>query len=127
MKKIFLIFTVVLLCMCCVGCSKKTNNTDSKPLDNEIVLNTNGGVPYNWNYEISDSSIVIFDDLKSIDKDPGVDGGVVELRYTFRGLREGKATIKFIYKSFVDNDVAEEKLYDVVVSKDLSVKVTEKK
>ena len=126
MKKIIFIIFISFICIGMVGCSK-TNEKNNKKLKNEIVLMTNGGVTYNWNYEIGDSSIVIYDDLKSIDKDPGKDGGRVELHYTFRGLSEGKTTIKFSYKNFVDNTISEEKNYDVIVDKDLNVTISERK
>ncbi len=71
----------------------------------EIVLDTNGGVPYEWVYKIEDESIVEHSGVES--KSVGskdVDGGPVEETHKFKALKKGETTIIFEYKNFVDKD-----------------------
>lgn len=125
-KKLFCLF-ICIICLGMVGCSKINSRKMSNDVkSNEIVLKTNGGVPYNWEYEIGDTAILIFDNLNSIELDKNVEGGRVEQHYTFRGLKPGNTTIKFVYRNFVDKRVDSTKEYDVTVDDDLNVVIKEK-
>jgi hypothetical protein len=91
-----------------------------------IVLKTNGGVPYEWKYEIVDESIVehVAENTKALDAN---DGGEVEETHTFRALKEGKTEIIFEYKNFADgtDDVYRTKKYEAKVDKDLKLIIEE--
>ena len=72
----------------------------------EFTYTTLGGVPYRWEYEIEDPSIVSF--VKSYviednNKD-GVVGASVSTNYVFKGLKEGKTTVTFNYIDLTKSD-----------------------
>ena len=103
-----------------VGCGKKKDSF------HEIVLMTNGGVPYKWEYEIKNKSIVSFDHMNSVNQNPGAEGGRVEEHYYFKALKSGSTTIKFTYRDFRDGTIQKEKEYNVVVDNELNMTITEK-
>ena len=82
--------------------------TKSKEL--ELTYKTNGGVPYEWKYEIEDESIVQFVRTKDITSkgDKKLVGGPVYINYVFKGIKEGKTTITFKYVSVVDGTIEKE-------------------
>ena len=88
----------------------------------EIVLETNGGVPYEWVYEIKDESIVEHVGVKSKALDSS-DGGEIEETHTFRAIKEGETMIVFNYKSFADEGEIwlHEKIYRAKVDKNLNL------
>ena len=120
MIKKLLLFPIFFcfFCLVLVGCSQKEKNI-------EIILMTNGGVPYKWEYEIEDDSIVSYDHMDSVNKDPGTAGGRVEQHYYFKGLKEGSTTIQFQYKNFTNDTIDQEKTYHIVVDSDLNITITE--
>ena len=90
----------------------------------EIVEKTNGGVPYEWKYEIKDKDIVKFIDVTSVDKNKGyLAGGPVYNHYKFKALKKGNTTIRFRYLSIVDMSVAEDKTYNIYVDNNLNVRI----
>ena len=95
--------------------------------NNKITLKTNGGVPYTWQYTIKDDSIVKFKKKETKVKDKNLAGGEVIEYYFFEGLKKGKTTIKFEYKSIVDSKVDKTKTYKVTVSKNKKVQIKEEK
>lgn len=123
-RKIIVGIFLGLLCITAVGCGMVTvkNNKDN---NNEIILETNGGVPYEWKYSIDDESIVKFNSKDSISDDE-LAGGKVELHYYFKGLKKGTTTIKFEYVNFVNDEVEKTKNYEAVVDADLNLNITEK-
>lgn len=120
MKKILNVILILTLSIFLTGCA--VGKTES----NEIVLNTNGGVPYVWEYKIEDTSIVNIDKVEDKELNPGTDGGVIEKHYYFKGMKKGTTTITFNYNDIRDNKSTEEKVYKVEVDKDLNVKITQK-
>ena len=120
MKKILTIITVFALCILLTGCNS------TKTASNEIVVTTNGGVPYVWEYEIKDQSIIKFDNNTVKNLDPDSEGGRIEEHYTFKGLKKGTTTITFKYTDVRDNKAKETKEYKVTVDKDLNVTIKEK-
>lgn len=91
------------------------NVNGSKTL--EITVNTNGGVPYNWQYEIEDEEIVKYVKKYTVEEDKTLDGGPVSINFVFEGLREGKTTIKLKYVNVIDNSVEKEEIHHVKVDK----------
>lgn len=81
---------------------------DSKQL--ELTYKTNGGVPFEWKYEIKDKDIVKFVKKYEVSNEKEiVDGGEVDINYVFKGLKKGKTTITFKYVSIEGEVVKEEK------------------
>jgi predicted secreted protein len=83
----------------------------------KISVETNGGVPVEWQYEIEDESIVEFvKKYVSEDKNKnGMVGAPMTINYVFKGLKDGTTTITFKYVSITDDTVYEEKKYIVNV------------
>ena len=115
-KKIFgTIIIIIIIIILFILLNKKN--------DNEIVLITHGGVPYNWEYTIEDTSIVKFKEMMSVSKSIGTVGGEVEEHYIFEGLKEGKAKINFIYKNITDNSIEKTINYEVIVDKNMKITI----
>ena len=113
-NKFLIIFLVIYFTIILTGCIKKND---------EVILKTNGGVPYVWEYSISDKNIVKFKCKKVEVKDKNIAGGVVVEYYIFSGLKEGSTKIKFEYKNFTNNNVEEVREYKVIVDKHLKLKI----
>lgn len=93
------------------------NKSGSKEL--ELTYKTNGGVPYKWEYKIEDESIVEFVKTRDVtkDEDKKLNGGPVYINYVFKGLKEGKTTITFVYKNITDGSIEKEDKVTVKVDK----------
>ena len=114
-KTIIVLIVFVVLVLGIYGSFMFLKSDGSKKL--ELTYKTNGGVPYKWEYEIKDKSIVKFVKQYEIDKNKGkpISGGEVELNYVFKGLKKGKTTITFKYVNIVDGSVAKEEKNTVKV------------
>ena len=99
------------------------NNGSSSNKELELTYKTNGGVPYKWEYEIEDKSIVEFVKTKDItsEEDKKLDGGPVYINYIFRGLKKGKTTITFKYVSEIDGSIEKEEKVKVKVDKNKNI------
>ncbi len=117
-KKLIIIGGVVLLIvLIIVLLNLKTNN--------EVVLKTNEGVSYVWEYSIDNDDIVEYTEKESIDKKKRLVGGEIEEHYVFKGKKAGTTTITFDYRNFVDNTIDKTKKYKVKVNKRLQVDIKE--
>ena len=85
----------------------------------ELTYKTNGGVPYKWEYQIEDESIVEFVKTKDItsEDDKKLNGGPVYTNYIFKGLKQGKTTITFKYINITDGSIEKEDKVTVKVDK----------
>ncbi|MBR6168945.1 protease inhibitor I42 family protein [Candidatus Saccharibacteria bacterium] len=94
----------------------------------KITLETNGGVPYKWLYEIGDDSVIEYVGVESKDLDPGMDGGSVEETYSFKALKTGETDVVFEYKDITEDggDAIETKVYHMTVDDKLDISVEEK-
>ena len=120
MKKILNIILILILSIFLTGCKNNKN------LDNKIIVSTNGGVPFVWEYEIEDKTIVKVDKTESKELSPGVAGGKVEKYYYFKGIKKGKTTVTFKYNDIRDNSTSETKIYEIIVDDNLNTKIKEK-
>ena len=91
------------------------NESGSKTI--ELTMQTNGGVPYEWQYEIKDMDTVEFVKSYEIDNQNknGIVGAPISINYVFKGLKEGKTTITFKYVSLSDGEIAQEKDFNIKV------------
>lgn len=91
------------------------NESGSKTI--ELTMQTNGGVPYEWQYEIKDMDTVEFVKSYEIDNQNknGLVGAPISINYVFKGLKEGKTTITFKYVSLSDGEIAQEKDFNIKV------------
>ena len=85
----------------------------------EITVKDNAGIPYKWEYEIEDESIVqyerdyVFEEYNN----SNIVGGVVYRNYVFKGVKKGDTVVKLKKVNIVDGRVAEEKEYKLKVDK----------
>ena len=115
MKKIFIVLLIGLFVF--TGCGKK-NNQVKESKKGEIVLTTTNGT-YNWMYTIEDPKIVGYDSVKN---DEAKEGKITQHFY-FKGLKAGETKIIFEYYNVVKEDIKETKYFDIIVDKNLNVKV----
>ena len=128
-----IIILAIVIIGICIGVKSpdksNSNQTNISDRTAEVVVESQGSIPYDWEYTIADTSIIKFKETKEFTNDDSEEvmlGGGKEQRYIFEGLKEGTTTIKFELKSFVSTDVAETKNFDVSVDKNLKVTITEK-
>lgn len=105
---------IILICLFVLGLGLGltayllSSDDSSKKL--ELTYKTNGGVPFEWKYEIKDKDIVEFVKKYEISKEKElVEGGEVDINYVFKGLKKGKTTITFKYVNLEGEVVKEEK------------------
>ena len=91
----------------------------------ELILTakTNGGVPFTWEYEIEDTSVVEFIKRDSYveDKYKDLDGGPVNVTFTFKGIKEGTTTITLKYVDFRDNTISKTEKHKVKVDNNMNI------
>ena len=122
MKKIIILVALFLIGFAVgIGVTLIGKDESSKTL--ELTYNTNGGVPYEWKYEIKDESIVKF--VKSYEVENknknGMVGAPISINYVFKGLKEGKTTITFKYVSITDDSIDKEETVTVKVDKNKNI------
>ena len=123
-----IIILAIVIIGICIGVKSpdksNSNQTNISDRTAEVVVESQGSIPYDWEYTIAATSIIKFKETKEVTNDDSEEvmlGGGKEQRYIFEGLKEGTTTIKFELKSFVSTDVAETKNFDVSVDKNLKV------
>ena len=84
----------------------------------ELTVDTNGGVPYKWEYEIEDGNIVKFVNSYVIDdkNTNGKVGAKISMNYVFEGVNPGKTKIILKYVNITDNKVEKEEIFNVRVN-----------
>lgn len=105
---VVLLIGVVIICLNCFDESSKIL---------ELTYKQNAGVPYKWEYEIEDESIVKF--VKSYvvedDNKNGKVGAPIYTNYVFKGLKKGTTTITFKFINITNNKVEKEEVNKVKV------------
>ena len=89
----------------------------------ELTYKTNGGVPYTWQYEIEDESIVKFVKSYEIENQNknGLVGAPISINYVFEGLKEGVTTITFKYVNITDGSIDKEEKNIIKVDKNKNI------
>ena len=102
---------------------KPEDPKQKNPKELEIMKDISAGIPYKWEVEIEDDSIVEF--VKSyVVQDDNTDGKVgakIYTNYVFKGLKEGSTNSVFKFVNFTNNIVDSEDKYPVHVDKDLNI------
>ena len=127
MNKFVLIVIVVIIILFLVvkniggGYSNNHNGSEKELI---ISYEINSGIPFKWEYDIEDNSIVTFvkSYVLSDDKDEVIDGANVTTNYVFKGLKEGTTTITFKCISLADGKATIVEKHKVRVDKDLNIK-----
>ena len=121
MKKLVIILSIILVfiivgIIILLNCGEKNKQL-------ELTYTTNGGVPYKWEYEISDNSSIEFVksyEIENQNKD-GMVGAPISTNYVFKGLKKGKTTITFRYISIIDGSISKEEIVNVKVDKNKNI------
>ena len=116
-KKIIIIIGIIIVTVIVIGViiSFESKGNSSKTL--ELTYQTSKGIPFRWEYEIEDESIVILERSFVDDENKRQKGGIVYNHYVFKGLKEGKTTIRFKYVEFTKNQIDKEEVINVKVDK----------
>ena len=112
-----------------VTIDKEKNATiEEHVLDNkfEIKQSMNSGVEFKWIYSIENEDIVKLVDITEKGEDELVDGGLVDLTYTFKALKKGRTTITFKYISLDGTITDETRVYNISVDKNMNINIEEK-
>ena len=113
-ERIFII-GIMLVALIMIVLTRIINDDKNKTL--ELTYQTNGGVPYKWEYYINDPDIVEF--VKSYEVDNqnknGLVGAPININYVFKGLKKGETTITFRYVSIVDGTIEKEEINNIKV------------
>ena len=88
-----------------------------------LSYQTSGGVPYKWEFEISNEDIVQFVRSEEIENQNtgSIVGAPITTNYIFKGVKSGIATITFKYVSVTDNSILKEEKHTIKVGKDKSI------
>ena len=125
---IIVLLIVLLIVLCLWFFVLKGNDKDNNSKVLELTYEINAGIPFKWEYEIEDESIVKF--VKSYvvkDENTGAKTGAsVYTNYVFEGLKEGTTTITFktvsITSEYPDSNIEKN---IVKVDKDLNISLVE--
>ena len=117
MKKI--IFIILFIIGLILGLTACLINNEEKTL--ELTYNTNGGVPYEWKYEIEDKNIVEFVKSYEIENNNNMVGAPISTNYVFKGLKKGTTTITFKYVNIIDGTIEKEEKLNIKVDKNKNI------
>ena len=99
-------------------------NKDTK----SIVLETHANEISEWKHKIGDKSIIEYvNKTQTGDLEGKTAEGLIIEKYKFKALKPGKTTIEFTFLNTKNKSYGEIKTYDVTVSKDLRLKIKERK
>ena len=117
MKKI--IFIILFIIGLILGLTACLINNEEKTL--ELTYNTNGGVPYEWKYEIEDKNIVEFVKSYEVENNNNMVGSPISINYVFKGLKKGTTTITFKYVNITDGTIEKEEKLNIKVDKNKNI------
>ncbi len=120
-KNLLIIIGIITIVVISIIVILNLKNESSKQL--EITVTTNGGVPYEWKYQIKDESIVKYVKDYVVNQDEDIEGGIIEKNFVFEGLKQGETTIKLQYVSVIDESVTKEKIYNIRVDANKNISV----
>lgn len=117
------LFIILVGVLCFIFKDSLFNKINSNPKQLELTYEINAGIPFKWEYEIEDDSIVKF--VKSyVVRDENTGGKVgasVYTNYVFESVKPGTTTIKFKYVNVADNYVSGERKHVINVDNDLNI------
>ena len=123
---IFLIILIVIIILFVLF--KHLSKVEESTKKLELTYDISAGIPFRWEYEIEDESIVTFDKsyVVSDENKGGLVGGKVVTNYVFKGLKKGTTTITFKFVNFTTNIVDSEEKHTVIVDDDLNISLLKK-
>ncbi len=121
MDKVLLIIGIILVLIGVIMLIKKLKKHSINEL--EITKVISAGIPFKWEFEIEDPTVVEFVKsyvVKSDNTDTST-GGKVYTNYVFKGLKKGTTTITFKYIYFDDNKVHKKRSHIINVDEDNNI------
>lgn len=93
------------------------------PKELELTYDISAGIPFKWEFEIEDESIVSFVRSYVIrdDNKGGIVGAKIYRNYVFKGLKKGTTTITFKMVSITHEETSREEKNQVIVDDDLNI------
>ena len=121
MKKIIIIITILLLLGIFMISKYVINDTSSKTI--ELTYKINAGIPFKWEVEIEDESIVKLDKTYILkDENKGsITGAPIYTNYVFKGLKKGTTNVTFKYVNFIEKKVDKEEKHTFKVDDNLNI------
>lgn len=89
----------------------------------EIKQTTNGGVPYAWEYDIEDNSIISYVETTTVEKEKDVAGGEIYKYFKFKTMTSGETTITFNYVDTRDDSIYKSNKYIIKVDNNLKATI----
>ena len=118
-----IIFVVIILIIAIFLVLFNNKTKEGNPKELELTYEINAGIPFRWEYEIGDKSVVEF--VKSYvvrdDNKGGKVGASVYTNYVFKGLREGETTITFNLVSITNEFDTKTEKYKVRVDQNNNI------
>lgn len=121
MKKEILIIIIILVVIS-IGLFFILKNKSPKEI--ELTIESTAGIPYKWEYEIEDDSVVKLDRKYVIKNENtgGKVGGHIYTNYVFKGLKPGKTIVHFKYVNINNkNDIYKEETDILKVDNNLNI------
>ena len=103
---------------------KILNDQEKSHKQLELTYEINAGIPFKWEFEIEDESIVEFKKSYVIrdDNKGGLLGGKIVTNYVFVGKKEGVTKVTFKYVNFTDDNYpTKEEVHKIKVDKDKNI------
>lgn len=119
-KKIFIMVGIILLFIILFGIFFVSKSWKDSY---EIVVQTNGGVYYYWEYETNEDIVSVKETSKPRNN---LMGGIVDITYVITPKKKGEDTLILNYVSGADKSVLKSHKYHIYVSNNLKVKVTKR-
>lgn len=121
---IYILIGVVLLITIFIVIITITKKSEESSKKLELTYEINAGIPYRWEFEIGDESVVEYV-KRYVVKDEnkgGLVGGKVTTNYVFKGLKEGKTTITFKMVNITgEREDTTKEVHTVKVDEDLNI------
>ena len=123
--KIIIIITIISVLL--IGgllIIKILNDQEKSHKQLELTYEINAGIPFRWEFEIEDESIVEFKKSYVIrdDNKGGLVGGKIVTNYVFVGKKEGVTNVTFKYVNFTDDNYpTKEEVHKIKVDKDKNI------
>ena len=126
MEKDSVIKTIVIVVLAIVtSIAMILANQNKGKKEVEITMDINAGIPFKWEYKISDEKIVKFvkQYVKEDNNKDGMVGAKVSTNYVFEGLKEGKTQVIFSFVDITDGTISKQEIYTLKVDKNKNIEI----
>ncbi len=117
MNKEIIIAIIILIVLSSFIFVKNIVEKKESPDILELTYKINAGIPFKWEWEIEDESVVAF--VKSyVVKDENVGaiaGAPVYTNYVFKGIKQGQTKVTFKYINISDSEISKEEKHYINV------------